>query len=293
MLSIDFVRPFDKTYDLVTLRIRDRALGLTPIENAWLECLIREFQQERNKWDESKFTGYRNEWKRLRFNLSRLAAAAYLHISYDLPRVIADQWPGKSPWQMPPQMRATSIFFSLDRDFLDVFSIVTKDSAIVGLPAYFLSPFSRKLLRSSTHWVLLLRRAAWQHADQLRQSTNRRYVEERMLTAITLALKDVSDLPWSIGTLLPPDDAFAPAVVPVWLSELDHFWMGAASTLALGLMVAYLGRKRWKHYDELSDFIEELGLRTHEYVSIAIQDPEGLERCRLDRIRLDRSRRRA
>src|SRR5882724_11627157 len=142
MLPIEYFEPFDRTYRLVTQRIRERTANFSPDEIRWMERLIVEFQYERDRWNEDKLKDYRKEWKRLRFALARLAAAAYLHVSYDLPRVIANEWPGGPKWPAPPLDRAAQIFFALDRDFLDVFSIAAKDPKIVGLPAYLFKPFS-------------------------------------------------------------------------------------------------------------------------------------------------------
>jgi hypothetical protein len=54
--------------------------------------LINGFRNEFNKWETNKdYDNYRNEWNKLGSKVANLAAGAYLHISYDLPRVIANE----------------------------------------------------------------------------------------------------------------------------------------------------------------------------------------------------------
>jgi hypothetical protein len=86
-----------------------------------------------------------------------------------------------------------------------------------------------------------------------------------------------------------PHEAFAPAAPRVFLTDLD-FWTGAGAAMVLGIVLVVLARRNWKYYDELSSFIEELGARTHEYVSVAIYDPEGFDLYRATRRRADRAR---
>ncbi|EKS34335.1 hypothetical protein HMPREF9695_04245 [Afipia broomeae ATCC 49717] len=258
-------------------------MRLPPPESDWLLCLIVEFYRERMKWNsDSRFASYQRAWSKLDSKFMRLAAAAYLHISYDLPRVLADQQPSIAPWINLSRAQAFYLFFKLDPIFPTVFSRIAKDRKIVGYVAYFVRPISSRLLRSVSHWVPLLRRAAWTHGQELAARSDRRFVETKMLEAVTLALEDTSNLPWSAGLLTPPDGAFAPALgMPVIsMSDIDRFWIGVAS-LATILTIVGSGATRFaKKGYETGRFIDELGRRTFDYVSAAVTDPEGFDNYR-------------
>jgi len=49
MLPIEYFEPFDRTYRLVTQRIRERTANFSPDEIRWMERLIVEFQYERDR----------------------------------------------------------------------------------------------------------------------------------------------------------------------------------------------------------------------------------------------------
>jgi len=59
MLPIEYFEPFDRTYRLVTQRIRERTANFSPDEIRWMERLIVEFQYERDRWNEDKLKDYR------------------------------------------------------------------------------------------------------------------------------------------------------------------------------------------------------------------------------------------
>jgi hypothetical protein len=282
-----YLKPFDMTYELVTEIVVEYA-GKLPraTDKEWLSKLITDFQSERDLWNaKAELEPYRKEFARLRPRFLRLAAAAYLHISYDLPRVMAAEWPGRPPWLAPSEYQGEAIFFGVDRAFPSTFGKVAKKIRVMGFPAFVLKPFPSDVLANTTHWVQLLRNAAWRHGHLLSNDGNRTYREGVMLDAITLALKDVSNWkPWKVGTLLPPDSAFPPngglaaAVTPVSFSEIERFWIGAAMTIVFLSTIELMRRRR--QYKEVALFIDELGRRTYEYVNVAAYDPEHFETYR-------------
>jgi hypothetical protein len=280
--------PFDATYEIVTGQILEFARSLQPADHRWLLSLVNEFTLERRKWNtESELEPYRREWSRLNSGFMRLVAGAYLHIAYDLPRVIADHWPGRPPWLDSDEMQGEKIFFELDDYFPNVFATVAKQRRVFGFPSFGLRFFSNRLLASVAHWVAWLRSAAWRHGKFLALETtpfDRGRREQAMLRAVTAALRDVSDLrPWTAGLLKPPKSFSLKAVGPLLLLEDGHFWIGSLATL---IFVAIGSTVLWRRARVLGDFqlfSNELARRTAEYVDVAIRDPEAFDDYRIRR----------
>jgi hypothetical protein len=158
-LTTSYFEPFDRTYQMVTARVEAYAKTLEPDKKEWLETLISGFSAERKKWSKNgDLDEYRKEWERLGPLFLRLAAGAYLHISYDLPRVIADQWP--SPFTSPTspnELAAEEIFFHLDNLFPDIFDIVARQRRVTGLLAFIAKPLPTRVLEAMSSWVIALR----------------------------------------------------------------------------------------------------------------------------------------
>jgi len=94
---------------------------------------------------------------------------------------------------------------------------------------------------------------------------------------VTAALKDVSDLPWTLGTLLPPDRLLRLPFFQVSLSDLDNFWVGRRDGDCVRHHPEEFARNNWRRYNETYSFVEELGSRTYEYVSVAVRYPEEFD----------------
>lgn len=279
-----YFEPFDRTFALVIDRINLASQEFPADARAWIGAVVAGFQFERDRWEDNKFGDYRMEWQRLRPKILQLAAASYLHVSYDVPRVLANEWPETLRWPRLPVHNASAYFFLLDREFLDIFMTAAGDRRIAGWPAYLLGRSPRWAFRIGNQWLLLLRRAAWPHAQQLIHSPDRNYLEQKMLFAVTAALKDVNGRAWRLGLLSPPDHAFVPAILPVTFSDFDKFWAGATAVAALAVLLALMDRLNGYRYDEMTQYIDKLGSRTLEYVSAAVANPEGFDQYRSSRL---------
>jgi hypothetical protein len=173
VLSSRFFEPFDQTYSEVTAVMRRSADGFAATrERDWLTRLIKEFQNERDAWPTiPSLAAYRDACARVRPRFLRLIVCAYLHISYDLPRVIADNWPGQDDWAAGPfEDRGEHIYFDLEPVFPDVLGQIAGRWSVMGGYSVVLRFVSRNLLRASSHWLLRLREAAWRHARTLSSS---------------------------------------------------------------------------------------------------------------------------
>ena len=136
-LPRNFYRPFDRTYRKVTDKIAlyDAA---DPAERRWLNALIDGFQAERDVWDTTpELSPYFLRCTRLKHRLLHLAVCAFLHISYDLPRVIANGSPGFPPWLPPSSLRGQWIYFDLASNFPEALQEIAHDRTVMGYPTLF------------------------------------------------------------------------------------------------------------------------------------------------------------
>jgi len=282
MLPPTFFTPFDITYQVVTDRMRAVASELNADEQDWVATLINEFQAERALWhNKQELTGYGNSCTRLRVRLLQLAACAYLHVAYDLPRLIADNWPGLDEWsEGPNEFRAEQLYFRLGSAFPYAVTTVAGDRKVLGLPSFVWRIAPGGLRLSATygvsHWVGHLRMAAWIHARRLAHEPHlRERREQLMLIAMTAALAHVSNLrPWTAGLLYPPNLG-AMAVLPLSLAELDQAWVGAAAASMMLLSAGTLIALGFRRELELRSFVDAFGQRVYEYTAAAIELPEG------------------
>jgi len=93
---------FDIVYEDVTVTIKNTKhfVPTVSIIKSWLQTLILEFKDEENRWSGSQYDGY---WVLCKEKFGRnpvlqLSGMVFLHISYDLPRVIAKNWPSTT-WE--------------------------------------------------------------------------------------------------------------------------------------------------------------------------------------------------
>lgn len=213
-----FFHPFDVTYSEVSRQVRHLHQTLTdPIEKQWVKDLICNFQIEADKWDsKTDLVVYRRLTYELRLKILQLGAAAYLHISYDLPRVLASQWPGSGPSGLIPLSRVEKIYNEIGSYFPDVIDDIQIMPEVAGVSRV---PLRWQAAKSVMRlWVGRLRDGAWKHAEKLQQMPplQRSTVERMMLDEITNALQEVSfTYPWTLLDLAPPDAAFRNESGPV------------------------------------------------------------------------------
>ncbi|KEZ21075.1 hypothetical protein CP98_00524 [Sphingobium yanoikuyae] len=275
------VRPFDLVYDGVTqgieARIADSQAPLSPGGRAWLARLVSGFQAERALWnDRSELAAYRARWLLLRTRALRLAAGAYLHISYDLPRALADAWPGSAAFNSLSEAEGEAIYEGLAPLFTDRFHASARRYAIVGIgwPIGYLSPGMGGWI---VNWILLLREGAWRHGRKLAsQPAMRPLRESAMAKAMTAALEDVSRIfPWDASLLRPPVFA-APLVVSAF--SLLAVLMPILLVVALTAYLAYrLGREQaWRRLQE-GQFMALFAAILQDYMEAAVNEPETFD----------------
>ena len=59
--------------------------------------------------------------------------------------------------------------------------------------------------------------------------------------------------------------------------------LGAATATVFAIILEEFARNNWRRYNETYSFVEELGSRTYEYVSVAVQYPQEFELYRARR----------
>jgi len=281
-----YYAPFDRTYADVTSRIEGEVDALAAPDADWLRRLVATFQQEREQWNgRPELAAYRARWMFFRSRILRLVAGAYLHIGYDLPRALANDWPGRGSWHAgPDQARGQQIYFRLRGIFPDSLVRSSRDPRTIGFPALLLRPASRKALTGAAIWVDNLRQGAWIHAEILATAADRPVREAAMARAMTAALEDVSLLrPWSILHLGPPHDAF---FAPVWTSIFAAALplLTRLVDLAALVIVSSYVTGRWIYgrarLDNAGDFILAWGYLLDDYLAVAVREPEGFDAYR-------------
>lgn len=280
-LSFRAVRPFDAVYDDVTARmnatIGNRSNGLSSDARSWLRALVAGFRRERRLWDgRGELAGYRAAWLRLRTRALRLGAGAYLHVSYDLPRAIADDWPTTAAWPALTEADAEAIYDGLRGIFVDSFGRSARDFSVVGL-AVPLGWMPRGVGGWIVAWVLMLRAEAWKHARKLATQPGLRPAREAaMAEAMTAALEDVSTiLSWEVSLLLPPILRSPPTVAVAAALPLIS---AVVSLAAAGAVVAaqIIGTVRRRRRSE-ARFLALAAQLISDYMSLVIDETERFE----------------
>ena len=288
-LQPQYFRPFDKVYQAVTRRIIARAGQLPPgNEPDWLTQIIADFQRERDQWPHSaELAAYRDQWARLRFRVVWLVASVFLHVSYDLPRVLAENWPATGDWAGgPSEPRAELLYFDLRSIFGELLSNAAGRFAVTGVYAPLLRCVPAALIGNLGHWVGRLREGAWRHGRTLASlaDDDRDNTEQRMIEAMTLALRDVNNLPWTFTLPEPPDGAMRSFIVaaPV-LVDPDVLGTMEAGLLLISLCLSSLicmmvyASWAWLKTNKINLFVEEFGLRLERYIHLAIYERERFE----------------
>ncbi|WP_439472438.1 DUF5995 family protein [Brevundimonas sp.] len=275
--------PFDGVYASVTATMQAHARDrLVPPDQDWLQALIVAFAKERDRWETAiELAPYRRRWVRLRSKAMWLVAGAYLHIGYDLPRAMADNWPGTGWWGTGPNKdRAGRIFFvELETVFPDQLARTFRSHKLVGWPSAVSWLVTPGMFKAASLWVHSLRQGAWIHAEVLATRTKRALREAKMAEAIEAALADASDVfLWRTFNYRSPEGA-------VWLSPalagLSVTSLGLAQSVVTGVVAAVVvlllgaawSRKRQED-QQLEDFVDLWGRLASEYLRIAVNTPD-------------------
>ena len=192
--------PFARIYDKVSGRMsnyRDTNFKKGDGDYEWFSALMDGFKVEYDKWNASVYPTYWAEWESTHGKVPSMAAGAYFHIAYDLPRVIADHWrQGHKP--PPNEERSEAIYLDVTHIFLQVFREAARDPKIVGWWAamgvvgagWEWITRSENAFAAATQWVLYLRTAAWIHGRRLHlfdqeKSSRREESEANMLVSLS------------------------------------------------------------------------------------------------------------
>jgi hypothetical protein len=120
-------RSFKRLYEQLTIQLEETKCSL-PLEQEqrWLQYLIDHFESEYFAWERKpELRKYLEitEQSSGRSKLLRVLGHAYLHLCYDLPRVLANSFT-----EIPlPDRRAHNIYSGLTSDLLKVFSQALSD----------------------------------------------------------------------------------------------------------------------------------------------------------------------
>lgn len=165
-------RPFRLLYDHVTEELKAYAASLPDErEVAWFNELIDGFQREYELWSTSaRVRRYLNAVQRhCKPAPLRVICFAYLHVVYDLPRVIA-----RTLRTTPlPRQRTREVYAKAGPLLLSVFDRCHTDSSIWGWYAALLRiiPTHFSVSRVLAYWVLAHRAASWIKAETWLRST--------------------------------------------------------------------------------------------------------------------------
>ena len=253
--------------------------------DAWVRVLVDQFWAERNKWPDNLAATSSSAAKeyfvaavRLRPKILRLTACAFLHITYDLPRVLANEWPERGIWANLPEQLAEGAFVALEPVFPRVAAVTAKNRRIFGWPSFGLRLIPNLLVEAASCWVFRLRLAAWSHARVLNHSPNRANVEMRMMRAITAAIQHVQNLkPWRATLLSPPNAAVYAAQIGM-IAALNRFEISVTLAMAFALLITVVlalieFRRR---ISEQIDFLDEFGNRLLEYLAVAVDEKSDI-----------------
>lgn len=177
-----------------------------------------------------------------------LAGCAYLHVCFDLPRVLADT-PGSSCGITNDQ--STREYFALEPIFRRTFGDVADKSSVTGFGWALMGGVGKRVNRDAIEltatWVLFLRTRAWVHSTILASASavQRQQIEKAMLLAMTAAFSHATTLV-KLGQLNPPHFAIAPIATGSGLAAIsitDPWIIAAATGTVAMIVVIYLWRR--------------------------------------------------
>ncbi|MDB6024134.1 MAG: hypothetical protein JWM68_357 [Verrucomicrobiales bacterium] len=289
-----FTDPFHEIYTHVTRAIEGHAAHNNGSPSAgWIQEMVQDFALEYKSWETKR--DYEFYFKacicpKLDARFLHLTVCAFLHISYDLPVVMAKKWPGIH-YPSVSYAQATNVFYALDPIFPDVLLKHGRSRKVIGrygilakrIPNFFVNPPNQVL----SHWTKNLRATAWTHAQLLAESSSGDLdaTKIRMMQAMVTALGELTLWPWSPARLNPPHGAFRyPGIVPLLGVTQEQVTTGVAITAALlslsSLLYSWWTSRQQVTISEVSNsvFVERFAVRILFYMNIAIRDKERFER---------------
>jgi len=257
------VPPFHLIYEHVTAFMFDRlrALGVS-VEARWLVFLIDNFRDLYEGWPSNPdlrdylkiFIRPRRPW------LVRVSGFVYLHISHDLPIVIARSL-DPSANDYPPVIdlnQARSLYLSLNPYFPDVFLRAARSGDLGFIPrvsGYF--PGAKQAASVLAQWALALRMVAWVHGEMIRSGGGpSQFHRDRLREVVTEAARKAAKKFWILGLPIEPP-TLTPLIFPIALVQMSLQPEAAALLLALGFVLLVCISYLWFYLQ--SRFIAFLG----------------------------------
>jgi hypothetical protein len=193
---------FGRLYDAVTAELRlfiaeaAQRGEVTPAEIEWFEDIIVGFTAEFDAWPvtpQPHIRGYLDLFDTTPSRILRIAGHAFLHVAYDLPRVLANHM--NHPQINRNQIR--NLFLRPAPRFRQVF----RQHLRKGGFGFILRPVgSVGPVEVLAYWLIALRSVAWIHAEILADSqADRIRLEQELAAALHAAGDDARSKPWIFG----------------------------------------------------------------------------------------------
>ena len=250
---------------------------ITPEKAVWFRDLIKGFEAAYNRWPAHK-TPPISEYldcfrKRFQSTLFRVAGHAFLHIAYDLPRVIANSLVSHPSLDRQSLRR---IFLRPSPVFGDVFLRRAREGELGLFPRALGVPKIGAILG---YWALTLRSVAWIHGEILAdleasgRRTTRAELEVALAQGILAAGKKASS-PWAVWNVTPlnnadlfPNADLVPALVLSKVTAVD-----AARVVGVAL-ATYLATKAAAslHTSFTGNRIALLGQQLHLHATLTFR----------------------
>ena len=268
---------FHELYKEVTARllqyIRDPSSGLQPHELDWFEQLVGDFIAQYEMWSprhpQPTIEAYLLKFdKWLMPREIRLAGHAFLHIAYDLPRVMS----AKLSASVKDRTRQGQIFVQAG----PLFSKTFLDWIAAGKLGRIRKLFPQDAMRIMAFWVLALRTTAWVHAGVIEDfvisspTQNLRDVEQRMAVALDDAAGKALGKTWILGI---PEltNADLLQVAPIGVLSRLTTAAGLLASAALGAAAVILVGWRLRRRQQTVLIIEVLGALVNSGVQRALR----------------------
>jgi len=287
-----FTDPFHEIYIHVTRKIEDSAVYSDGLPSGhWIQEMVTDFAVEYKSWEtNSDYDLYFKACNRPRLSARflHLTVCAFLHISYDLPVVMARKWPGIHDLSLTDD-EAEDAFFELEPIFPAIFLEHGRSWKVVRWEGIWVKPIPNFVVAPAnqvlSHWTGRLRAAAWIHARRLSDMSLDKLnaTKIRMMQAMVTALGDLTILvPWSPSKLQPPYGAIRhPEIIPLMAVTQEQVTTGAAiiaAVLSLSALL-YSGWRSRQTISEMSDsmFVDRFARLIRFYTDLAIQNPEAFD----------------
>jgi len=242
-------KPFALVYSDVTTAIR-KYYAKHPEAKLFLEYLIESFYEEYLLWTAEFPERYLSAWHRKASGRAyRLIGHAYLHIAWDLPRVVAECMPeGRLEAFQISEEDAAYHFGQANAIFRDVLHRNLRRFEVAGLvsgPGRLFSAHSA-FVESMLHWIITMRMTAWLLGASLaRQTAEHRaelvkLLQESVEREAHAAIKGSYKMAGWAGRIAQPAWMFSFSAGLVWLLLPGHYQGGILAVAGILASLAYL-----------------------------------------------------